>query len=143
MMTTEVSESIARAPEEVFRFVADVRNDPQWHTDVLEARLVQGSDVAVGSVFDIKTKPFMGTSGGTVTVSAYTPPRQIMFKVEMGKMKPTTTFTVEPEGSGARVSRKVEMEPPGLMRLMAPLMGGMFKKRNVGFLANLKRVMES
>ena len=71
------------------------------------------------------------------------PPRQIVFNVKMGKMQPTTTFTVEPEGTGARVSRKVEMHPPGLMKLMAPLMGGMFKKRNVGFLSNLKQVMES
>src|SRR5207249_7680037 len=106
MMTTEVSESIARGPEEVFAFVADVRNDPQWHTDVLEATLAQGSSVAVGSVFEIRTKPFMGVSGGTVTVKEYSPPRQIVFNVKMGKMQPTTTFTVEPEGTGARVSRK-------------------------------------
>jgi hypothetical protein len=35
------------------------------------------------------------------------------------------------------------MQPFGLMRLMAPMMGGMMRKRNVGFLANLKRVVES
>jgi hypothetical protein len=35
------------------------------------------------------------------------------------------------------------MEPQGLMRVMAPFIGGMMSKRNAGFLANLRRVLES
>jgi hypothetical protein len=34
------------------------------------------------------------------------------------------------------------MQPLGLMRVMAPFMSGMMRKRNVGFLANLRRVIE-
>ncbi len=143
MLSTEASQEIARAPQDVFNFVADVRNDPAWHTDVLSAELTEGSGDAVGSVYQIKVKPQMGMTGGTVTVASYEAPHRIVFDVDMGKMKPTTTFTVEPAGTGARISRKVEMEPQGLMKLMAPLMGGMFRKRNVTFLGNLKRVMES
>jgi uncharacterized protein YndB with AHSA1/START domain len=143
MMTEEASESIARPAEDVFAFIADVRNDPRWHTDVLEARLRHGASPAKGSVFEIKTKPFMGVSGGTVTISQYEPPRRLVFDVNMGKMKPTTTFTVTRDGSGSRVTRRIDMEPAGLMRLMAPLMGGMMHKRNAGFLANLKRSLES
>jgi len=142
MMSTEHSEVVARSPQDVFDFVADVRNDPKWHTDVLEAHL-NGDSVGPGSVFTIKVKPQMGLTGGTVKVSSYDPPRRIVFDVDMGKMRPTTTFTVQPEGAGARVARKVEVEPTGLMKLMAPLMGGMFRKRNVQFVGNLKRVMES
>ena len=142
MMTTESTVSIARPAADVFAFVSDVRNDPRWHTDVLEAQLTEGESVAEGSAFVIKTKPFMGVSGGTVTVAQYEPPRRVVFHVRMGKMEPTTIFTVAPDGEGSRITRRIEMEPPGLMRLMAPFMGGMFRKRNVGFLANLKRVLE-
>jgi len=142
MMSTETSLEIARAPQDVFNFVADVRNDPQWHTDVLAAELTQGSGDSVGSVYTIKVKPQMGMTGGSVKVASYEAPHRIVFDVDMGKMKPTTTFTVEQAGAGARISRKVEMEPTGMMKLMAPLMGGMFRKRNVMFLGNLKRVLE-
>ncbi len=142
MMSTEASQEIARAPQDVFNFVADVRNDPQWHTDVLSAELTQGSGDTVGSVYQIKVKPQMGMTGGTVKVASYEAPRRIVFDVDMGRMKPTTTFTVEQAGAGARISRKVEMEPTGMMKLMAPLMGGMFRKRNVMFLGNLKRALE-
>ena len=141
MLSTEASQDIARAPGDVFNFVADVRNDPQWHTDVLTAEL-KGGSIGPGSVFEIKVKPQMGMTGGTVQVASFEPPQRIVFNVDMGKMKPTTTFTVEAAGAGARISRKVEMETQGLMKLMAPMMKGMFRKRNVTFLGNLKRVME-
>lgn len=143
MLSTEASESVARAPSEVFEFLGDVRNEPKWHTDVLEATLVSGSPSEVGAVYEIKTKPTMGISGGKVTLSDYSPSSKIVYKVDMGRFQPTTTFTVAPEGSGARVSRKVEMEPSGMMRLMAPMMSGMFRKRNVMFVANLKRALEA
>ena len=143
MMTAETSQVIARSPQDVFAFVADVRNDPKWHTDVTEAALTQGDGTSVGSVYTIKVKPQMGMTGGTVRVAEYSAPSKIVFDVDMVKMKPTTTFTVTPQGNGARISRKVEVEPAGMMKLMAPLMGGMFRKRNEKFLGNLKRVMES
>jgi len=143
MITTEGSVSLDRPAAEVFAFIADVRNDPRWHTDVLEARLLEGTAVDKGSTFEIKTKPVMGISGARVTVSEYDPPSRIVFDVRMGKLEPTTTFTVIPSGKGCRVTRRIDMEPQGVMRLMVPFMGGMMRKRNAGFLANLRRVLES
>jgi len=143
MISTEGTESIARPAAQVFAFIADVRNDPRWHTDVLAARLTEGATVNKDSTFEIETKPVMGISGGTVTVSAYDPPNRIVFDVRMGKLKPTTTFTVVSDGTRCRVTRRIDMEPQGLMRAVAPLMGGMMRKRNNAFLANLRRVLES
>jgi carbon monoxide dehydrogenase subunit G len=142
MISTEHTESIARPAAEVFAFIADVRNDPRWHTDVLEASLIEGTTIDKGSTFRIKTKPVVGVSGGTVTVSEYDPPSEIVFDVRMGKLEPTTTFTVVPDGQGCRVTRRIDMEPVGLVRVIAPFMSGMMRKRNVGFLANLRRVLE-
>jgi uncharacterized protein YndB with AHSA1/START domain len=143
MITIESTTSIARSPADVFVFVSDVRNDPGWHTDVLEARLTEGVSVKEGSTFAVRFKPFMGQSEGTVTVSKYEPPRCVVFKGRMGKMAPSVIITVEPNGGGSRITRRVEMEVPGLLRLMAPFMGSMFRKQSDGFLANLKRVLET
>ena len=71
------------------------------------------------------------------------PPNRIVFDVRMGKLEPITTFTVVPDGQGCRVTRRIDMEPLGLMRVMAPFMGGMMRNRNAGFLANLRRVLEN
>jgi carbon monoxide dehydrogenase subunit G len=141
MFTTSGSTSIARPAADVFAFIADVRNDPRWHTDVLAAKLLEGTAVERHSIFEIETKPVMGVSGGTVEISQYEPPRRIVFEVRMGKLQPTTTFTIVPDGAGCQVTRRIDMEPQGLMRAMAPLMGGMMRKRNDTFLANLRRVL--
>ena len=61
----------------------------------------------------------------------------------MGKMAPTLILSLKPEGDGSRFTRRVEMEPPGVMRLLASFMGGMFRKQNSGFVANWKRVLEA
>jgi len=58
-------------------------------------------------------------------------------------MAPTVTNICEPDADGTRVTRRVEMDPPGIMRVMSPLMKRMITKSNDGFLANLKRLLEA
>ena len=143
MIAAESSTSIARPAAEVFEFVADVRNDPRWHTDILEAHLTGEKPIGQGSTFAVKFKPFMGQSEGSVTVAKFEPPRRLELRGQMGKMAPTLTLSVEPQGEGSRFTRRVEMEPPGIMRLLAPFMKGTFRKQNAGFVENLKRVLET
>lgn len=99
--------------------------------------------VGVGTVFDVKVKPSMGVSEGTMTVSRFEPGRLIEFQGRMGKMAPTVTYICEADAQGARLTRRIELEPPGLMRVMTPLIKRMIAKGNDGFLANLKRVLEA
>ncbi|MET1012583.1 MAG: SRPBCC family protein [Actinomycetota bacterium] len=143
MIAAESSTSIARPAAEVFEFVSDVRNDPRWHTDILEAHLIGEEPIGQGSTFAVKFKPFMGQSEGTVTVAKYEPPRRLELRGQMGKMAPTLTLSVDPQGDGSRFTRRVEMEPPGIMRLLAPFMKGTFRKQNAGFVENLKKVLEA
>lgn len=138
----ERSVSIARAPGDVFAFVSDIRNDPKWHTDVLEATS-STEQVGPGTVFAVKVKPSMGVSGGTMTVAEFDAPRRLVLNGKMGKMEPRVSYLIEPEGTGARYSRVVEIPTKGVMKLMAPIMKRMIGKSNDGFLANLKRVLEA
>jgi len=140
-MKVERKISIARPPAEVFSYMADVRNDPSWHTDVVDVR--SSTDVVgMGTVFDVKVKPSMGVSEGTMTVSRFEPGRLIEFRGRMGKMAPTVTNMCEPDAQGTLVTRRVEIDPPGIMRVMSPLMKRMIAKSNDGFLTNLKRLLE-
>jgi carbon monoxide dehydrogenase subunit G len=140
-MKVERKISIARPPADVFSHIADVRNDPSWHTDVLEVR--SSTDVVgMGTVFNVKVKPSMGVSEGTMTVTRFERGRLIEFHGRMGKIAPTVTNICEPDAQGTRVTRRVEIDPPGIMRVMSPLMKRIIAKANDGFLANLKRLLE-
>jgi uncharacterized protein YndB with AHSA1/START domain len=142
MARVEVSTSIARSPEDVFAFVADMRNEHQWHTDVLEAKL-KGNGVERGTEFWVRVKPSMGVSEGTFKIEEYRPPRATVLHGAMGKMKVRVTHSVEPEGKGSRFTRLIEVSPPGPAILMTPVIKRMIRKANLGFLANLKRVLEA
>jgi carbon monoxide dehydrogenase subunit G len=141
-MRVERSTTIAKPPAEVLAYMADVRNDPSWHTDVLEVNSSTDA-VQVGTVFNVRVKPSMGVSEGTMTVRKLEPGKVVEFEGHMGKMAPTVTNLVEPEGAGTRVTRRVELDPPGPMKLMTPMIKMMIGKSNQGFLANLKKVLET
>ena len=141
MITIESTKSIARSPADVFAFVADVRNDPHWHTDVLEAQLISGTVVAEGTTFTIRFKPFMGLSEGTGIVTVYEQPHRFVMEERMGKFESKIILVIEPNTAGSQITRRVETESAGLLRFTAPFMGGMMRNQNAGFLANLKRVL--
>jgi carbon monoxide dehydrogenase subunit G len=142
-MRTESSTSIERPVNAVFDYVSDMSNDPEWHTDMLEVRASGAGPIGVGTIFDLKFKPFMGQSQGKATISEFQSGKRVVLKGQMGKFAPTITLAFEPSGSGTRVTRTVDMVPPGLMRVMSPIMKSMMSKQNAGFLANLKRLLES
>jgi len=142
MARVEVSTSIRRSPEHVFAFVADMRNEPRWHTDVLEAKLQGNGSVERGTQFWVRVKPSMGVSEGTFLVDEYQPPRATVLVGTMGKMKVRVTHSVEPEGEGSRFARRIEVTPPGPAILMTPVIKRMIRKANLGFVANLKRLLE-
>lgn len=145
MISIESSELIGRPADQVFAFVSDIRNDPQWHTDILEAEYDPPGrpGPTAGATFRTRFKPFMGQTEGTGTVTEYEPPRRVVLTQQMGNMKPVLTLTVEPDGGRSRITRRLDMEPKGMLRIMAPFTGGMMRKRNAGFLANLRRVLEA
>ncbi|HEY3082615.1 MAG TPA: SRPBCC family protein [Chloroflexota bacterium] len=64
MIVVETSVLIRRPAEEIFGYVTDVVNDPQWHTDILAAEPTSERPIGPGAVFAIKFKPFMGRSEG-------------------------------------------------------------------------------
>jgi uncharacterized protein YndB with AHSA1/START domain len=142
-MNVATSTSIARPSTEVFAFVADARNEPRWHTDALAVTRTDDGPLGAGSRFAATMKPYRGVSEGVMTISAYEPPRRVVFEAEMGPTRATITMAVEPEGAGSTVTRRIQMQPTGLFRVMAPLMVPMFRKQVAGHLASLKRVLET
>ena len=85
----------------------------------------------------------MGVSEGKMTISEYDLPRRAVFDVQMGTTAARVTMTIEPEGAGSLITRRVELQPPGLMRMLAPIMRTMMGKEMAGHLANLKRALET
>ncbi len=143
MITTHGSTTIDRPVGDVFSFVADTTNDPAWHTDLLEVRRRGAGPTGPGSEFDVRIKPFMGQSTGTLRVTRLELNKLFELHGRMGPMEPTISYSFRSSNGGTDIGRDVALQPPGLLRLLQPLMRPTIAKRNREFLENLRRVLEA
>lgn len=143
MVRAEVSTTIDRPIREVFEYVREAQNIPKWDEDLLKVVKTSEGEFAIGTQFHLDIKPFMGETEGHGEVVGYDPEKMIELKFEMGKLKPHVWHLFAKEGPATRFTRVVEIEPQGFMKLMAPMMGRMIRKKNLGYLAKLKSLLEN
>lgn len=135
--------AIARTADEVFRYVADLRNEPHWHVDIASVPAETESVPVVGRTYALKFKPFMGKTDGTFTALEVEQGARVVYLANFAGLQPRITYMVEPAGDGTRFTRAVEMRPSGLNVLMTPMMALMVPRRNKVFVQNLKEVLET
>ena len=143
MVKSVESVVVARMPDEVFQYVADLRNEPTWHVDLASVPPETDPVPVVGKTYTVKFKPFMGKTDGTFTALEVEPDERVVYRADFAGLQPRITYTVEATGRGTRFTREVEMRPSGLRVLMTPLMAIMVPRRNRVFVHNLKRVLEA
>ncbi|XAS68483.1 SRPBCC family protein [Micrococcaceae bacterium Sec5.7] len=141
MVRSAQSVLIDRRPEVVFRYVADLRNEPNWHVDVASVDAATDPVPVVGKSYPLKFKPFMGRTDGTFTALEVEPGARV-YRADFAGLQPRITYTIEPAAEGTRFIRAVEMRPRGLKMLMTPMMAFMVPHRNKVFVHNLKNVLE-
>ena len=142
MVTSSESVDIEREPADVFRYVADLRNEPAWHIDIASVPADTPVEPEVGRVVHVKFKPFMGKTDGTFTAIEVEPGSRIVYRADFAGLQPVITYRVERAGDGARFTRTVEMQPRGFAKLMTPMMKMMVPKRNRLFVKNLRSALE-
>jgi hypothetical protein len=91
----------------------------------------------------VKFKPFMGKSDGVYTAVELVPGSKVVYDAELAGITPRITYTVEPQGEGARFTRSVHLVIHGPLKVMTPVMALMVPRRNKIFLNNLKRQLET
>jgi uncharacterized protein YndB with AHSA1/START domain len=145
MVDVETSTIINRPVATVFAFVQDENNIPKWDPDLLKATKTSDGPFGVGTTFRLEIKPFMGATEGSGRVVAYEPDRRIEMLFEMGKMKPHVFHLFEPAGEGGgatKFTRRIQMEAGGVLGFMLRFMGGMLRRKNVGYLKTLKGLID-
>jgi len=143
VITSRESIHVDRGPADVYRYVADLRNEPAWHEDIASVPTDTPPEPEVGRTVHITFKPFMGRTEGTFTALEVEPGSRIVYRAELAGLRPIITYTVEADGTGARFTRGVQMQPKGFGALMTPMMAIMVPRRNRLFVANLQRALEN
>ena len=122
-MRSEESVEIDRPLEEVFSYVANPENLPEWSNLVLEVRKDAEGQLKEGDRFSVVAK-FLGRRFETpFEVSAHEPPRRHADRSMGGPFEQEYIYTFEETGGGkTRLTHVVEAEPGGFFRLVGPLL---------------------
>ena len=107
------SVSTTRAPAEAFAYLADVTRHSEWSPKPYRVEDLSGP-VEKGATFtSYGWIPGDGDHRNDVEVTEVDPPRRFALRsIEKGQTF-ENTFVVEPEGSGSRISRTIDLPVPG------------------------------
>ena len=135
--------TIARPPEAVFSFLADLNNIPKWEGGVLESKVASSGPTALGTKFTEKVKMDFGTFDAACEVVSFEPPRLIGFTAVSKKLNYKGEYTMDavPEGTKMTVSGQAGLS--GMMKLMEGIMKGQLQKEVDRNLTKIKELVES
>jgi uncharacterized protein YndB with AHSA1/START domain len=135
---------IDRPAEEVWRFVSDPGNTPQWYQGTAEVRQKSEGPTKVGTTFEAVIQ-FRGLSPVTgARCLVLNPNKEVTWEFTSGLMKRSTDcWRMEPIGEkSSRLTRVFDMRVSGLWRLIQPIIARGTKRAHEAEIHNFKRILE-
>ena len=143
MAQGEVTTTINRPVEDVFEALTRIENQPQWSSATLEAAQTSSGPVGVGSTARLVAK-FLGRRIETqLRITEFEPNRKLSGESTGGPFPLQSTFTLDTDDGGTRVTCTFDLQPGGFFKLAEPLVVTMAKRQLQGDLNNLKDLMEA
>jgi len=141
--SAERTVTIRRPVDQVFAYLADGTNDPQWRSGVLEIERTSDAD-GVGTVYrQVLAGPGGRRIAGDYRVTVFDPPRRFEFQVIAGPARPRGSFAFTPRGDDTTEVRfALDVHPRGLTVLLTPMIAAQMRKE-VGALDKAKRILEA
>lgn len=121
MFTSKVAIRIARPIDDVFTYVADARNRPQWDQSVDSEELTSPEPIGVGSTIRTRMKSMGKQYEYQWRVTEHDPPNRMVVESTSGPFPTTLLFEFAGEEEHTDVAASVTGRPAGLMRVFQPM----------------------
>ncbi len=142
MVNVETSNIIHRPIEEVFAYLSDVRNSPQWDSGLVEIWQTPESPVGLGTKIT-EVRKFLGRRIETNSeVVEYEPPAKYTRKDTSGPFPATGSLIFEPTAEGTKVTWTFQMQPGGFFALAEPLVAKSLRRNLEAALGDIKDLLE-
>ena len=134
---------INRPVEEVFDFLADGRNEPQYNAHMLRAQQVAEGPIGRGTQFRTEVTTNGRSMEMDYEITSYARPWRLAQRTIKGPLAVQSTVTFAPVPTGTSMRWVWEMEPRGAFKLLTPLVGRIMGRRLDTVLVNIKHVLEA
>lgn len=141
-MRVEGDITIERSAEEVFDFVADERNEPQYNPRMTHAEKISPGSIGVGTRFRSVMTGIGPMAEMTIEYTAYDRPKQLASTTHLANMEIAGVLLFEPIPAGTRMKWRWDLEPRGFYKLIAPLVRHMGERQERAIWTGLKRLLE-
>jgi uncharacterized protein YndB with AHSA1/START domain len=133
---------IERPTEEVFDLVADEENEPRYNPQMRRAEKVSDGPIGVGTIFQAEMTRRGLVVPMTVEFTEFDRPHRFAERVHMQSMDLTGGITFEPVDGQTRMTWSWNLEPRGVLRFLAPVIGAMGRRQERKTWTSLKRLLE-
>jgi Polyketide cyclase / dehydrase and lipid transport len=124
--------------DDVFEFLADLRNESQWNPRVVSIEKLTPGAVRTGTRFSGR---YQGIGVLDTVLVGCDRPSSIGFRSEGPRVRIDGAFTLSPVADGTDVSLQADLEPRGALRLVAPFMAPLFRSQNRKAAARLQAAL--
>ncbi len=122
MLKGESSILIDRPPDDVWKFMADLRNTSKWDPGVLEIRQISEGALGLGGAMEVVDN-FLGRRMiVNVLITEWEENETAAWTLNAAFAHGLARYHIEPAGKGSRLTRRVEIEFKGLYRLLEPFL---------------------
>lgn len=118
MIKFEVTITIRRPLEDVFRFVAQGENGSKWNSAVKEVKQVSEGTVGVGTQYWMLRELPNGKVENTYEITEFEPNKKLSIKIVSGPTPFFYRYTFEPSGESTRLSLHAEVDKEGLVEVL-------------------------
>lgn len=126
----------------VFDFVTDLKNNPQWQTDILELELTSEGRLELGSTYRCVNR-FMGKRIETEgVITAYVPDRTCSFRIIAGSVTGESNFFFEAVDGATRFTTATELDL-GLFKLGKIIVKRKINQQLKNDMLKLKHILEN
>jgi carbon monoxide dehydrogenase subunit G len=143
MIKNEISILFHRPVHEVFDYLSDFQNGPQWQSGLQGVGRITEGPIGVGTRFTSVRKAMGRRMESGIEFTAFELNKRFAIKSYSGSSPFKQTFQFEQEGEGTRLNSTFELELGGLMNLAEPLVAPRVRREMKADFDTLKEIIES
>ena len=143
MARIEESVVIKRPVDQVFAYVTNIKNLPQWESAILEAEQTSPGQMGIGTTFRGANRAMCRRMVWTSKVTEYEPNKKWGETISSGSMLIEEHLTFDPADGGTKFTILYDMKVGGFLKLLSPMVVSSMRKEIKKSLSNLKTILEA